>query len=233
VSLAGRRLQLLSRVTSRRSRIFIVDDHPLVREWLGSLVARESDLEVCGQAEDPAKALALLGTANADIAVVDLSLSRSSGLTLIKDIRLQYPGVRILVLSMHEEISFPERAFRAGARGYVLKRESGSCVIAAIRAILAGQFYASQSLAAELAGRLAGAAERVGDSPDDVLSDRELEVLELRGAGRTAKAIAEHLNVSVKTVESYEGRIKQKLGLQNATELMREGVRWRERNHRA
>ena len=219
-------------MTARRSRVFVVDDHPLVREWLGSLIAREADLEVCGQTDDAAKALTMLATANPDIAVVDLSLSRSSGLALIKDIRLQYPAVRVLVLSMHEEISYPERAFRAGARGYILKRESGSCVIAGIRTVLSGQFYASQSLAAELAGRMAGAAERNGDSPDEILSDRELEVLELRGAGRTAKAIAEHLNVSVKTIESYEARIKQKLGLQNATELLREGVRWRERNHR-
>ena len=219
-------------MTARRSRVFVVDDHPLVREWLGSLIAREADLEVCGQTDDAAKALTMLATANPDIAVVDLSLSRSSGLALIKDLRLQYPAVRVLVLSMHEEISFPERAFRAGARGYVLKRESGSCVVTAIRTVLSGQFYASQSLAAELAGRMAGAAERNGDSPDEILSDRELEVLELRGAGRTAKAIAEHLNVSVKTIESYEARIKQKLGLQNAAELLREGVRWQERNHR-
>ena len=219
-------------MSTPRHRIFIVDDHPLVREWLGSLVAREPDLEICGNADDAAKTLVALPAARPDVVVVDLSLNRSSGLELIKDIRLQFPAVRVLVLSMHEEISYPERAFRAGARGYVLKRESGSCVVAAIRAVLAGQFYASQSLAAELAGRLAGAAERTTDSPADILSDRELEVLELRGAGRTAKTIAEHLNVSVKTVESYEARIKQKLGLQNAGELVREGVRWLDRKFR-
>lgn len=215
-----------------RRRVFIVDDHPLVREWLGSLIAREPDLELCGAADDAAKALTALADAQPDVAVVDLSLNRSSGLDLIKDIRLQFPAVQILVLSMHEEISYPERAFRAGARGYVLKRESGSCVVAAIRTVLAGQFYASQSLAAELAGRLAGAVGRTTDSPADILSDRELEVFEQRGAGRTAKAIAEHLHVSVKTVESYEARIKQKLGLQNAGELLREAVRWFDRKHR-
>lgn len=222
----------IRRMTPRRSRIFIVDDHPLVREWLGSLIARESDLEVCGQADDAASTLSLMGTANPDIAIVDLSLNRSSGLELIKDIRLQHPATKILVLSMHEEISFPERAFRAGARGYILKRQSGSCVVEAIRTVLSGQFYASQALAAELAGRLAGAAERTSDSPEEVLSDRELEVLQLRGAGRTSKAIAEQLHVSVKTIESYEARIKQKLGLQNASELVREGVRWLERSRR-
>lgn len=209
-----------------------MDDHPLVREWLGSLIARENDLEVCGTAGDAAHALSAIATTLPALAVVDLSLSRSSGLDLIKDIRLQFPAVHVLVLSMHEEISYPERAFRAGARGYVVKRESGSCVVAAIRAVLAGQFYASQSLAAELAGRLAGAAERDTDSPADVLSDRELTVFELRGEGRAAKAIAEHLRVSVKTVESYEARIKQKLGLQNAGELLREAVRWLDRKHR-
>lgn len=219
-------------MTAVRSRVFIVDDHPLVREWLGSLLARESDLEVCGQADDAAKTLAALPAAKPDLVVVDLSLNRGSGLDLIKDIGLQFPAARVLVLSMHEEISYPERAFRAGARGYVLKRESGSCVVTAIRTVLGGQFYASQSLAAELAGRLAGAAERTSDSPADILSDRELEVFELRGAGRTAKAIAEHFRVSVKTIESYEARIKQKLGLQNAGELLRESVRWLDRKHR-
>jgi DNA-binding NarL/FixJ family response regulator len=219
-------------MSSPRRRIVIVDDHPLVREWLGSLIARENDLEVCGTAGDAAHALSAIATTLPALAVVDLSLSRSSGLDLIKDIRLQFPAVHVLVLSMHEEISYPERAFRAGARGYVVKRESGSCVVAAIRAVLAGQFYASQSLAAELAGRLAGAAERDTDSPADVLSDRELTVFELRGEGRAAKAIAEHLRVSVKTVESYEARIKQKLGLQNAGELLREAVRWLDRKHR-
>lgn len=219
-------------MSTPRRRVFIVDDHPLVREWLGSLIGRETDLEVCGTAEDAGKALAAIANTRPDVAVVDLSLSRSSGLDLIKDIRLQHPAVQVLVLSMHEEISYPERAFRAGARGYVLKRESGSCVVAAIRTVLAGQFYASQSLAAELAGRMAGAAERTSDSPADILSDREIEVFELRGAGRPAKAIAEHLNVSVKTIESYEARIKQKLGLQNAGELLREAVRWLDRKHR-
>lgn len=219
-------------MNEKRSRVFIVDDHPLVREWLGSLIAREPDLEVCGHADDAAQALAALPAARADVIVVDLSLDRSSGLDLIKDIRLQFPLARVLVLSMHEEISYPERAFRAGARGYVLKRESGSCVIAGIRAVFNGQFYASQSLAAELAGRLAGAAERTSDSPADILSDRELEVFELRGIGRSAKAIADYFNVSVKTIESYEARIKQKLGLQNAGELLRESVRWVDRKHR-
>ena len=219
-------------MSATRSRVFIVDDHPLVREWLGSLIAREPDLEVCGQAEDVARTLAALPAAKADLVIVDLSLNRSSGLDLIKDIRLHHPAARVLVLSMHEEISYAERAFRAGARGYVLKRESGSQVVTAIRTVLRGQFYASQALAAELAGRRAGAGERTSDSPAEVLSDRELEVFELRGAGRTAKAIAEHLNVSVKTVESYEARIKQKLGLQNASELLRESVRWVDRKHR-
>jgi DNA-binding NarL/FixJ family response regulator len=232
MSLAATGLHGITDMSQTRRRVFIVDDHPLVREWLGSLVAREQDLEICGASGDAGEALAAMAKASPDVAVIDLSLNRSSGLNLIKDIRLQYPGVQVLVLSMHEEISYPERAFRAGARGYVLKRESGSCVVAAIRTVLAGQFYASQSLAAELAGRLAGASERSSDSPEDVLSDRELEVFELRGGGIPTKAIAEHLHVSVKTVESYDARIKQKLGLQNAGELLREAVRWHERKHR-
>jgi DNA-binding NarL/FixJ family response regulator len=219
-------------MTSPAARVFIVDDHPLVREWLGSLIARETDLEVCGDAEDATTALAVLAAARADIVVVDLSLKHSSGLDLIHDLQTRFPQTAVLILSMHEETSFAERAVRAGARGYVLKRESGSSVVTAIRTVLRGQFYASEPLAAELLGRLAKSPlERVAESPADSLSERELAVFERRGLGRTSKLIAEELNVSVKTVESYEARIKQKLGLRGAGELLRAAVRWVERRH--
>ncbi|MBI3886849.1 MAG: response regulator transcription factor [Opitutae bacterium] len=214
-----------------RRKIFIVDDHPLVREWLASVIGRETDLEICGQADSAATALQNLPAARPDAIVVDLSLGASSGLELIKDLRLQFSGLLILVLSMHEEVTFAERAFRAGAHGYVVKRESGSRVIEALRAVLAGQFYTSPALASQIAGRLFGAGGRAVGSPSELLSDREMEVFQQRGAGRSVKEIAEFLHVSVKTVESYEARIKEKLGLKNAAELIRAAVRWNDRQH--
>jgi DNA-binding NarL/FixJ family response regulator len=216
--------------TTRR-RVFIVDDHPLVREWLASLVAQETDLAICGQADSAPSALAAIPLCQPDIAVVDLSLRESSGLELIKDLRAQYPAMELLVLSMHEETGYAERAFRAGARGYIVKRESGSRVVEGIRAVLAGRFYASESLMSELAGRIFGGAGRTAATaaPIETLSDREMEVFQLRGQGHGTKEIAEYLRVSVKTIESYDARIKEKLGLQSAAELMREAVRWHDR----
>jgi DNA-binding NarL/FixJ family response regulator len=232
----GIRTQLMKKNASRsglpaRWRIFIVDDHPLVREWLAGLVAREPDLVICGQAEDAPTALVSVALAQPDLIVVDLSLNRSSGMELIKDLRAQFPAAQILVLSMHEEASIAERALRAGARGYILKGESATRVIEAIRSVLAGQFYVSARLMSQLAGLLFSGAARPGASPVDLLSDREIEVFQLRGQGRAAKEIAEQLKVSVKTVETYEARIKEKLGLRTAGELMREAVRWHDRKH--
>ena len=212
-----------------RRRVFLVDDHPLVREWLASMVALETDLEVCGQAEEAATALAAVPQARPDLMVVDLSLPRGSGLDLIKDMRAQFPAVRLLVLSMHDEASVAERAFRAGAHGYAVKRESGPRIIDGIRTVLEGKFYASPSLTAQLAGRMFGGAAHGGGSPEDLLSDREIEVFRLRGQGRSPKEIADRLGVSVKTIASYDARIKEKLGLGDAGELMREAVLWHDR----
>ena len=212
-----------------RRRVFLVDDHPLVREWLASMVALEPDLEVCGQAEAAAAALAAVAQARPDLMVVDLSLPRGSGLDLIKNMQAQFPAVRLLVLSMHDEASVAERAFRAGAHGYAVKRESGPRIIDGIRTVLEGKFYASPSLTAQLAGRMFGGAAHGGGSPEDLLSDREIEVFRLRGQGRSPKEIADRLGVSVKTIASYDARIKEKLGLSDAGELMREAVLWHDR----
>jgi len=212
-----------------RRRIFFVDDHPLVREWLASMVALEPDLVVCGQAEAAAAALAAVAQARPDLMVVDLSLPRGSGLDLIKNMRAQFPAVRLLVLSMHDEASVAERAFRAGAHGYAVKRESGPRIIEGIRTVLEGKFYASPSLTAQLAGRMFAGAAHGGGSPEELLSDREIEVFRLRGQGRSPKEIADRLGVSVKTIASYDARIKEKLGLSDAGELMREAVLWHDR----
>ena len=211
------------------SRIFFVDDHPLVREWLASMVALEPDLEVCGQAGEAAAALAAVRPSRPELMVVDLSLPRGSGLDLIKNMRTQFPEVRLLVLSMHDEASVAERAFRAGAHGYAVKGESGPRIIEAIRTVLEGKFYASPSLTAQLAGRIFGGGARRGKTPGELLSDREMEVFRLRGQGRSPKEIADRLGVSVKTVGSYDARIKEKLGLDDAGELVREAVLWHDR----
>ena len=214
---------------SSRKRVFLVDDHPLVREWLASMIALESDLEICGQAEEAGAALAMLPLARADIVVVDLTLPRGSGLELIKELRTRLPAMRLLVLTTHDDATIAERTFRAGAHGFAVKGESGPKIIEAIRTVLAGKFYASPSLTAQLTGRMFGGTAHGGGSPDELLSDREMEVFRLRGQGCQAKEIADRLSVSVKTVGSYEGRIKEKLGLENAGELMREAVLWHDR----
>jgi DNA-binding NarL/FixJ family response regulator len=214
-----------------RRRVFLVDDHPLVREWLASLMALEPDLEICGQTEDAAAALAALALARPDAIVVDLSLPRSSGLELIKDVKVQFPAVRILVLSMIEEVSVVERALRSGAHGYVVKRESGAKIVEALRAVLDGKFYANPGLTTELAGRMFGGVTQRGGNPDELLSDREMEVFRMRGQGRKTRQIAEFLKVSIKTVGSYDERIKVKLGLEGANAMIREAVLWNDRRH--
>jgi DNA-binding NarL/FixJ family response regulator len=217
------------RTASVRFRVFLMDDHPLVREWLASMIALEPDLEICGQADEAAGALAMMAAARPDIVMVDLTLPRGSGLELIKDLRVRFPKVRLLVLTTHDDAAVAVRAFRAGAHGYAIKRDPGPRIIEAIRAVLAGKFYASPSLAAQLAGRLFGGTAPAGRSAGELLSDRELEVFQLRGQGCSAKEIADLIHVSVKTVGSYEARIKDKLGLKNAGALMREAVLWGDR----
>jgi len=213
-----------------RARIFIVDDHPLVREWLGTLLRQQPDFEVCGQAEDIASALAGIVKTRPDVAIVDLSLQSGSGLDLIKDLRAQAPEVAIIVLSMHEEIYYAERALRAGARGYIMKRESTGRIVDAIRRVRAGVVYASEEMLARLAERVVGgrAASPAG-GPVAALSDRELEVFRRLGEGQTTRQIAADLKVSMKTIQAYCARIKDKLGFANGTELVRDAVRWIER----
>ena len=212
-----------------RHRVFCVDDHPLVREWLAGLVALEPDLEICGQAEDAPSALAAIPLACPEVVTVDLSLPRGSGLELIKDLRAQEPRLRLLVLSMHDEVSTAERAFRAGANGYVVKRESSTKIVEAIRTVLAGRTYVGASLSAELASRIPIRGLQIGQEPEEVLSDRELEVFRLRGQGCETRAIAESLGVSIKTIGSYDARIKLKLGLDSAAKVLRAAVLWCDR----
>jgi DNA-binding NarL/FixJ family response regulator len=210
-----------------KTKILLVDDHPLVREWLTNLINEEPDFEVCGQAGDAREALDLMGKLSPRIAVVDISLDGGSGLELIKDIKAQHPKIDALVLSMHDEALYAERAMRAGAAGYIMKREATSKVLDALRAVLAGGLYFSNAVNALLAQKLVqGAAGK--PTPIEILSDRELEVFQLLGRGYNTRQISEQMKVSFKTVQAYCARIKEKLNLANINELIFHAVRWHE-----
>ncbi|HWA08084.1 MAG TPA: response regulator transcription factor [Opitutaceae bacterium] len=215
-------------MSAERLRIFIVDDHPLVRDWLASLLRLQSDLEVCGEAGDPVRALAAMAANPPDVAIVDLSFKSGSGLDLIKDLRSRLPSTRVLVLSMHEEIGDIERALRAGARGYVMKRESTSQIVSAIRQVHAGKIYADPAVLAALAERMVGRSPDEAPASPEALSDRELDVFRRLGEGHSTRRIADDLKIGLKTVQTYYARIREKLGLTDAAELVRAAVRWNE-----
>lgn len=210
---------------SQKIKILLVDDHPLVREGLANLIHQHPDLEVCGEAASQPQALQLIGTLQPNIAVVDISLENGSGLDLMKNIKAMHPAVAMLALSMHDESLYAERALRAGARGYLMKREAAKKVIQGIRAVLAGQLFVSEKIAALMAERFVD-GRTIPASPIEVLSDRELEVFQLLGRGQGTRQIAEHLHVGFKTVQAYCARIKEKLQLANATELLRAAMQW-------
>lgn len=212
-----------------KRRVLLVDDHALVREGLAKLIDQEPDLCVSEEAEDAASAYAAIARSQPDIVVVDLSLRGESGLDLIKSLKSLPRPPPVLVLSMHDETTYAERALRAGAMGYVMKRESTTRILAALREILRGRVYLTEAIAAEVAWKFVGlrGADREG-SPIDRLSDRELEVFRRIGQGEENRAIAEALGLSLKTVQTHCAHIKDKLGLPNGTQLIREAVRWAE-----
>ena len=216
-----------------KSRVFLVDDHPLVREWLTNLLNQQPDLEVCGQAENATQALRGIAETKPNLAIIDIFLDAASGLELVKDLCIQHPSVVPLVLSMHEEDLYAERAMRAGARGYVRKRETSRNILAAIRRVLEGGIYVSQKLSNAMAEKFLKGQEAVGIAQSRVgqLSDRELEVFHLLGHGKSTSEIAELLHISLKTVQAYCVRAKEKLGLTTAKELVREAILWEENAH--
>lgn len=212
-----------------RVGVLIVDDHPLVRQGLAMLINKSPDLRVMGQAADTQGALALMAEHEPEVAVVDLSLAGGSGLDLLKEIGRRHPSVLTLVLTMHDELFYAERALRAGARGYVMKGEETDEVIEAIRQVRKGEIYVSEHLRSTLVQRAAEPGPNAPSSAVESLSDRELEVFELVGRGQPTREIAKQLSVSVKTVETHRHRIKEKLGLRSGTEMVRYAIRWVER----
>jgi len=211
---------------SQRRRVFLVDDHPLVREWLANLINQQSDLEVSGVAGSASEGLKFMGKAKPQVAIVDISMEGGSGIELIKNIKANHPKVMVIVLSMHDESLYAERALRAGARGYVMKREATKKVLQAIRQVLDGKLFLSEKTALTMAERFVEGKPVAASSPIELLSDRELEVFQLLGRGFNTRQIAEEMHIGFKTVQSFCARIKEKLRLASATELLRQAMHW-------
>lgn len=208
------------------TKILIVDDHPLVRQGLIGLISTQPDFEVCGEASGIAEARRIAAETHPDVAIIDLTLEDGSGIDLLKDLRDAHPNLRLLVLTMHDELVFAERALRAGAMGYVSKQEVSRTIIAAIREILSGKLYLSQRTTERMVRLAVGARSRVEESPISRLTDREVEVFEMIGRGLTSRQIAAKLDLSPKTIDAHRERIKQKLELKNVTELTKHAVQW-------
>jgi DNA-binding NarL/FixJ family response regulator len=217
---------------SRKKRIFIVDDHPLVREWLGNLINQQPDLKVCGEGGTASDGIKLIAAAKPHVAIVDPFMRGVSGIELIKNIKANCPEVAVIVLSVHDELFYIERALRAGAWGYIMKRDATENVLQAIRCVLEGKLYLSADIAAMMAQKFAEGKPPATSSPGELLSRRELEVFQWLGRGRGTRQIAEEMHVSFRTVQSFCARIKEKLKVSNANELLREAVRWDESQHK-
>jgi len=209
-----------------KRKILVVDDHSVVREGLTGVINDQPDFVVCGQAENANKALAAMATLKPDAVIVDISLEGRSGLELIKDLRDRYPRIPVLALSMHDEMLYAERALRAGARGYVMKKESTKDLITALRQVLEGGFHVSNRMAVRLIQQVANRETVPQQSPVDLLSDRELEVFQLIGQGEGTRQIAVKLHLSMKTVSCYRQNIKTKLDLKTSTELVSHAIHW-------
>jgi DNA-binding NarL/FixJ family response regulator len=209
-----------------KTKVFLVDDHPLVREWLTQLIQRENDLEVCGEADDAPEAVAAIEQCRPDIVIADISLKKSHGLELVKDLQSRSPSLPVLVLSMHDESLYAERVLRAGARGYITKQEATKRILQAIRQVLGGQIYVSEKMATRMLHKMVLGRQQDQSSPMERLTDRELEVFQLIGRGQGTRKIAEELHLGVKTVESYRARIKEKLKLTDGTQLLQQAIQW-------
>ena len=215
-----------SRKVQKRTRILLVDDHPMVRERLAELINREPDLCVCAEAEDRHQAIEMIRARHPELIIVDITLKNSDGVELIKDIHSRWPTMLMLVLSMHDESLYAERVLRAGARGYITKQEATRSILLAIRRVLEGQIFLNENTASQILGRLTAPHSTLAASPVESLADRELQVYELTGRGLNTRQIAQQLHIGVKTVETYRHRIREKLRLAHATDLLRSAIAW-------
>lgn len=218
-------------VPAGKTRVFLIDDQPIIRERLSELIDREADLMTCGEAEDPRSAMPLIFRHKPDLVITGLSFSHSHGVGLIKDLRARFPRVRVIVFSIYDELLYGERAIRAGASGFIEKRAPTRELLTAIRHVMSGEIYLSDKVASATMRRFFGREPLKPHSPLEQLSDRELEVLQLIGAGRSTREIASALRVDVKTVETYRSRIKVKLNLANSTELVAQAKEYLDQTH--
>ena len=217
---------MTSESNSQKKKIFIVDDHPLVCEWLTNLINQQPDLAACGEAGTIEAAMHAVTTLKPDTAVVDIALKGGSGIELIGKFKNACPGITVLVLSMHDEFIYAERALRAGAEGYIMKNEAAENIIQGIRSVNAGQIFVSEKMSERMTQKFLAGKSRKTATAIEQLSDRELEVFQLLGAGHNTLQIAGRLQVGIKTVQTYCSRIKEKLNLENGTELLREAIYW-------
>lgn len=213
----------------KQARILLVEDHAVVRFGISQLINRQSDLVVCGEEEDASRALAAIEKLKPDLVIADISLKDSSGLELMRNIKVSHPGLAVLVVSVHDESVYAEVAFRAGALGYLMKQEALDKVLTAIRRVLSGAVYVSDAMAAKLLQKQVRGQPNVQASRAALLSDRELEVFQLIGQWKTTRQIAQQLHLSIKTIEYYREQIKRKLGLKSAAELTQHATAWAQR----
>ena len=213
-------------VQTKKCRVLLVDDHPIVRQGLALLIDREGDLSVCGEADGARSAFHAIETLRPDLVVLDISLSGPDGLDVLKEIRMKTASLPVLILSMHDESIYAERAMRAGANGYIMKQEATEKVLVAIRRILQGEVYLSDRLTNTMLQQYVRGVSPAKMSPLVSLTDRELEVFRLIGEGHGTRQIADELHLSVKTIESYQAHIKEKLALRNARELVQHAIEW-------
>lgn len=216
----------MKKARKAKSRVLLVDDHPVVRDGLAQLIRGEADLTVCGEAGSAEEALDAVNRLEPDLAIVDISLGGVNGIELIKNIKAIRPTLVVLVLSMHDESHFAERALRAGASGYVMKREARDHIMQAIRTVLLGESYVSEKMTKNIVHQYLHGGANKNATPIDRLSDRELEVLTLLGKGLSSKEIAHRLHLSQKTVDSHRTHMKEKLNVKGAPELVRFAVEW-------
>ncbi|MEO0054430.1 MAG: hypothetical protein RLZZ50_377 [Verrucomicrobiota bacterium] len=209
-----------------KHRIFLVDDHPVTREGVRVLIDQESDLVVCGQADSAPVALQLIQRLKPDLAVVDITLKTTSGIELMKNVKALLPDLPVLIMSMHDESLYAERALRAGAKGYVMKHEASDRILVAIRSVIGGDLYLSEKMKEKMLHRLVRSRKNEVVFTIDTLSDREMEVFQLIGNGFGTRQIAEKLNLSVKTIDSYREHLKLKLRLEKGSDLVRHAIQW-------
>jgi DNA-binding NarL/FixJ family response regulator len=216
-----------------KKNVLIIDDHPIVRQGMRFLIEQERDLTVCGEAGSAAEALKAMSKLKPDLLLLDISMKGPDGLELTKSIRSLDADIPILIVSMHDESLYAERVLRAGANGYIMKEEVSQNVVQAMRKVLSGDIYISDRMRQKILRGVAGQRTHTSSSSIERLSDRELEVFRLIGQGHGTRQIAEELHLSVKTIETYRAHIKEKLGLNNATELVRQAVQWVEQQSMA